>query len=135
MAVIAWDEKYSVSVRELDSQHQQLINIINELYDAMSAQKTSDVLGNILNKLIGYTKTHFATEEKYMEQYNYPDLASQKREHAAFTEKVLKFKEDFDGGRTTISVSITSFLKDWLINHISGSDKKYGPFLNSKGVR
>lgn len=135
MAVINWDEKYSVGVSEMDSQHKQLINIINELYDAMNAQKTSDVLGNILNKLIGYTKSHFSSEEKYMEQYGYPDLASQKREHAAFTDKVLKFKEEFDGGRTTMSVSITSFLKDWLINHISGSDKKYGPFLNSKGVR
>ena len=134
MAVLNWEEKYSVGVRELDSQHKQLIAILNELYDAMQSQKTNDILGQIISKLINYTKVHFTSEERYMTQYNYPDLASQKREHAAFTEKVLAFQEAFNSGRTSLSVSVTSFLKDWLVNHISGSDKKYGPFLNSKGV-
>lgn len=134
MAFIAWDEKYSVGVRELDNQHKQLISILGELYDAMQAQKANEVLGKLLTQLVTYTKTHFATEEKYMAQYGYPDLASQKREHEAFTKKVLDFKESFDSGRTSLSVSLASFVKDWLFSHISGSDKKYGPFLNSKGV-
>lgn len=134
MAFIAWDEKYSVGVKELDTQHKQLITILSDLYEAMQAQKANDVIGQIISKLVNYTKTHFTTEERYMTQYNYPDLASQKREHAAFADKVMKFKEEFDSGRTSLSVSVTSFVKDWLFSHISGSDKKYGPFLNSKGV-
>ena len=135
MVMIAWDEKYSVGIRELDSQHKQLVSILNDLYEAMQAQKTNEVLGKILNQLVSYTKAHFATEEKYMAQYGYPDLASQKREHEAFTKKVVDFKESFDSGRTSLSVSLTSFVKDWLFSHIGGSDKKYGPFLNSKGLK
>lgn len=134
MALIEWNDKYSVGVRELDSQHKQLVAILNELYEAMQSGKANDLIGQIINKLVNYTKTHFTTEEKYMSQYGYPDLASQQREHATFTDKVLKFKEDFDSGRTSMSVSVTSFVKDWLLSHISGSDQKYGPFLNSKGV-
>lgn len=135
MALITWDEKYSVGVSELDNQHKQLVAILNDLYDAMQAQKANDVIGTIITKLVNYTKTHFTTEERYMTQYAYPDLASQKREHEAFTKKVMDFKESFDSGRTSLSVSVTSFVKDWLISHISGSDRKYGPFLNSKGVK
>ena len=135
MAFIQWDEKYSVGVRELDNQHKQLVSLLSELYDAMQAQKANEVLGRILNQLVGYTKAHFATEEKYMAQYGYPDLAAQKKEHEAFTKKVIDFKESFDAGRTSLSVSLTSFVKDWLFSHIGGSDKKYGPFLNSKGVK
>lgn len=135
MAFIEWDEKYSVGVRELDSQHKQLIKILCELYEAMQAQKTNDVLGKILNELLSYTKTHFATEEKYMSQHGYPDLAAQKKEHEMFTAKIAEFKDSFDSGRTSISVSVTSFVKNWLFNHILASDKKYGPFFASKGIQ
>lgn len=132
MAFIVWDEKYSVGVPELDNQHKQLIAILSELYEAMQTQKANDIIGQIISRLVNYTRTHFSTEEKYMERVSYPDLAAQKREHAAFTEKVMKFKEDFDSGRTSMSVSVTSFVKDWLVNHISISDKKYTPYMQSK---
>lgn len=135
MGFITWDEKYSVGVRELDAQHKQLVQILSDLYDAMQAQKTNDVLGRILTQLVNYTKNHFATEEKLMAQCGYPDLAAQKREHEAFTKKVVDFKESFDSGRTSLSVSLTSFVKDWLFSHIGGTDKKYGPFMNSKGIK
>jgi len=69
-----------------------------------------------------------------MAQAGYPDLASQKKEHEVFTAKIQNFKDEFDSGRTSLSVSLATFVKDWLFGHISGSDKKYGPFLNSKGV-
>lgn len=29
---------------------------------------------------------------------------------------------------------IMAFLGDWLVKHIQGSDKKYGPFLKKKGL-
>lgn len=134
MAFFEWNDKYSVGVRELDSQHKQLIAILSELYDAMQSGKANDVMGQIINKLVNYTKTHFSTEERYMSQHGYPDLAAQQKEHAAFTDKVLKFKSDFDSGRLSMSVSVTSFVKDWLVNHISVSDKKYAPFFASKGI-
>jgi len=134
MAFIQWEEKYSVGVRELDAQHKQLVQLLGDLYDAMQAQKANEVLGKILNQLVGYTKAHFATEERLMTQAGYPDLAAQKREHEIFTKKVVDFKEAFDGGRTSLSVSLTTFVKDWLFTHIGGADKKYGPYLNSKGI-
>ena len=134
MAFFVWDNKYSVGIREIDEQHKKLINILNELYEAMQAQKASDVLGKVLLELVNYTKTHFATEEKYMAQFGYPDEAAHKREHVAFTDKVSTFKSDFEEGRTAMSVSVAAFVKDWLIRHISGTDKKYGPFFNSKGL-
>lgn len=134
MAFFEWNDSYSVGVRELDAQHKQLIAILSELYDAMQSGKANDIMGQIINKLVNYTKTHFATEEKYMSQYGYPDLAAQQREHKIFTDKVIKFKEDFNSGRISMSASVTSFVKDWLISHISGTDKKYTSFFQSKGV-
>jgi len=134
MVLFAWDAKYSVGVKELDSQHKVLVDMLNDLYDAMQTQKATAVIGGIISKLVSYTKTHFATEERLMERCSYPELASQQREHAKFTEKVMAFKNDFDAGKVTMTVSVTAFLKDWLSSHILGTDKKYGPYMNSKGI-
>lgn len=134
MALFPWNEKYSVGVREMDSQHKVLVDILNELFEAMQANKSKEILGTIISKLVNYTKTHFTNEERIMERYGYPDLAAQKKEHLAFINKITEYKNDFESGKVAMSVSITSFLKDWLINHISGIDKKYGPFFNEKGL-
>lgn len=134
MALFTWSNQYSVGVRELDNQHKGLIDLLNELYDAMNSGKSNEILGGIINKLVTYTRTHFATEERYMQTHGYPDYLSQKREHQMFTDKVMGFKNDFESGKIALTISVTTFLKNWLAEHISGSDKKYGPFLNSKGI-
>jgi len=48
--------------------------------------------------------------------------------------EATELKGSFDKGENIITVEVMNFLKDWLNNHIIGTDKKYGPFLNSKGV-
>lgn len=132
--LIEWNQGFSVGVTEMDNQHKQLVNLLNDLYSAMQSKKSSEIIGNVLNKLISYTKTHFTSEEEFMKKHSYPGLANQIKEHAAFVDKALKFKSDYDAGKTSMSVSITSFLKDWLVNHISVSDKKYGAHVNNRGT-
>ena len=134
MAIIQWKDNLSVNISEIDEQHKMLVTMINDLHDAMKLGKGKDALGDILNNLATYTVGHFGTEEKYFEQFDYPDTLSHRKEHQAFTEKVTGFIGSFNDGKAVLSMDVMSFLKDWLINHIQGSDKQYGPFLNSHGL-
>jgi hemerythrin-like metal-binding protein len=84
---------------------------------------------------VAYAGTHFRTEEKYFEQYEYPDRDNHKQAHVAFTQKVAAFKSEFDAGKRMLSMEVMNFLSDWLQTHIKGVDKKYGPFLNAKGLK
>jgi len=34
-----------------------------------------------------------------------------------------------------LSMDVMNFLKNWLSKHISDTDKKYGKYLNDKGLR
>jgi hemerythrin len=38
------------------------------------------------------------------------------------------------GASAALSIDVLRFLKNWLINHIQGSDQKYRPHLNAKGI-
>jgi hemerythrin len=135
MAFFNWSDKYSVSVSQMDSQHKQLIQYLNDLFDAMSKGQSKEIVGPILTKLVGYTKTHFSAEENYLKMYNYPEFAKQKKEHDAFVAKIQDFENEFKSGKLAVSLEISNFLKNWLAQHISIEDKKYGSFLNAKGLK
>jgi hemerythrin len=134
MALINWSDSLSVNVKEIDLQHSKLIDMINELNQAMKIGKGKDSLGKILNGLISYTATHFKQEERYFDKYGYPDTVNHKKEHAAFVKKVTDFKDGFEKNNLAVTMEVMNFLSDWLKNHIKGTDKKYSKFFNEKGL-
>lgn len=134
MAMFEWLPQYSVQIRSIDGQHQNLFRLAGELYSAMSAGQGKAALSRVLDRLVQYTAVHFAFEERLMEQNGYPDLAAHRVEHQALTRQVLKFQTDFEAGKVAISVQLLHFLKNWLQNHIASSDQKYAPFLKAKAV-
>jgi len=135
MSLIKWNDSFSVNVVKIDQEHKKLFEMVNELTDAMKAGHGKDVLGNILDRLISYTASHFQLEENYFQQVKYPEAAEHKKEHVAFVRKVTDFKREFDEGRATVSVNILQFLSKWLQTHIKGTDQKYSSFLNEKGIK
>ena len=134
MSLITWNDSYSVNIREIDRQHMKLVQIINELNEAMLEGKANDVLAKIVRELVSYTKTHFSKEEGYMERYGYPDVSAHKLQHSAFVNKISDLSDDFESGRLGVSIDLMKFLKDWILKHIKGTDMKYVPFLVGNGM-
>ena len=134
MALLTWSDKYSVNVKQFDDQHKKLVNMVNELHDSMKIGKGKEVLEKILAGLIRYTSTHFADEERLMQQHNYTGYEQHKKEHNLLVIQVLDLQKNYRGGKAILSQQVMTFLKDWLQKHIQGEDKNYGPFLNSKGI-
>lgn len=130
-----WSEQYSVGIVRLDDQHRKIFQLLNTLRQAMLEKKSEQVLTQIVNELAQYAKTHFASEEAYFQMYAYPEREAHKREHDAFVQKVRQFQEELIRGRATLTVDVFKFLSDWVKHHVLGSDKKYGPYLNAKGVK
>lgn len=134
MRSLEWNESMRVNVASVDQQHQELVRMIGALNDAMAAGASHEVLGQTITGLIDYTRTHFATEEAYFDRYGYPGAGTHKAQHEDFVSRVGDFKRGFDEGRLFLSLDVMDFLGQWLVEHIQGSDKEYGPFLNERGV-
>ncbi len=135
MALLAWDnDKYSVGVGSIDSQHSVLFRLINDLYEAMRTGQAQKLTGALLEKLVDYTQTHFAAEEKMMAAANYPGLADHQAKHRDLIRQVGEFVSRFERGEIALNLDLMSFLRDWLTNHIQKVDREYGPWLNEHGV-
>lgn len=133
--LVNWSNTLSVNVSEIDKQHKKLVEMLNALYKAMKDGKGDDVLGKLLNELVEYTVYHFDTEEKYFDKFGYPETAQHKREHQKLKSQVSDFVQKLKSGEAAITTDIMEFLKDWVINHIKKTDKRYGPFLRQNGLR
>ena len=134
MQLITWNDTMSVKIAEIDKQHQTLVNMINDLHEAMKSGQAKTIMGKLLEDLSNYTVTHFSYEEMLFEKFSYPMSATHKNEHIMFLTKVAGFKAKFESGSVSLSLEIMDFLKNWLLNHIEGTDKQYSAFLNKNGV-
>ncbi len=135
MALITWNKRYSVNIDVIDKQHMKLIELINDLNEAMKERKTKEILLNTILRLSDYTVSHFQYEEKLFKEYNYPETEKHKKEHDLFIKKVDEFKHGFDSGELMLSVDIITFLMEWLVNHIQITDKKYISLFHEKGLK
>jgi hemerythrin len=135
MPLVVWSEKLSVGVKAVDDQHTVLFDTINELHAAMMKGQARTIVGELLCKLLVYTRNHFSDEERMMEAANYPGLAAHQMKHRALTKQVEEYIARFQKGDLTLSNELASFLSDWLKTHILSVDQSYGPYLNEHGVR
>jgi len=133
---MTWNDSFSVGIPSIDQQHKKLIDLINELHDGIAANHAKEQLGHVLEGLIQYTASHFKYEEKFFVQTHYAQTEAHKKEHDDLTKQVLDVQKRFKSGETgTLSMEVMNFLKRWLITHIQGSDKKYGPHLAANGIK
>ena len=124
----------SVKIPEIDEQHKRLVNILNQLHDAMAKRTGQQALNTLFNELIEYTVTHFQTEEKYMRGTFFPGFIQHKRQHDELTIQATSLKTRFERGEMCITLQLMDFLKGWLVNHIQGTDKQYVDHFIKAGV-
>jgi hemerythrin-like metal-binding protein len=135
MALITWSDRMSVGVERIDKQHRQLIDLLNSLHAEMMAGRGLQAVSEVLDNLIKYAKTHFATEETLFRNHGYPQSQAHKQEHDELTDKAIALQREVSSGRATLTLPTMNFLKDWLSSHILKSDMAYRPFFAAKGIK
>lgn len=130
--LVEWSDKLSVGVERIDHEHKKLVALLNELHRALQAGTGEGALGGVLDGLIQYASYHFAHEEELFLRSNYPGYEKHLRQHKALTAKVLEIYADFQSGSATVRPEqVLEFLKNWLSQHIMGSDRDFGMYLNA----
>lgn len=135
MERIKWDDSFSVGVKVLDRQHQQIIEMINRLIETSNVSVDSELVSDTLAKMMEYASDHFETEEYLMKEHSYPDYKSNKDHHIEFKKNIARLSIDTIKYKNTVPLEILTYLKEWWMNHILKLDMKYKAFFVEKGVK
>lgn len=123
--LMKWDASFVLNIPEVDKQHKQLVDLVNQLHAAMKQQKDKSEIGNVLKGLGDYTVSHFSDEEKLMRQAGYNQLSAHQEIHKDLIAEILEFQAQYDAGDAMVSMELMDFLKTWLTDHIKGTDRQY----------
>jgi hemerythrin len=123
MELFTWSEALSVGNEFIDRDHQQLIALINTFHEAVSQQRDREAIETSLDRLIDYTRAHFAREEAAMQRIGYDDYPLHKQEHDVLIRDAVELKDIFTSGMAALSIKVSTFLKYWLLTHIMQTDR------------
>jgi len=118
----------------MDEQHAVLMDTLNDIRLALVHGQKREQVGEGLNRLIEFTRMHFASEEQLLEKQGFPGVAEHREAHqkllAQIEDAALRAQHNDD----LHMKSILLFLREWYMTHIEGLDSQYGSWLNARGI-
>jgi hemerythrin len=132
---IQWDDINSVGHELLDRQHQELVGLINDLYDMVSELSAADSLVRVcqtLDEVVRYTTVHFQLEEDILVRVEYPKLYQHRLAHHRMREKTLRLQQRFTPAPTrSAAFEVLWFLRKWWTAHINRIDATYSAHIDA----
>jgi hemerythrin-like metal-binding protein len=119
----------------IDEEHKKFIDIINKATYVQQYDDSPRAISEVLVEMTAYALEHFNTEETYMINFKYYDYKSHKDEHNNFSKIISNYCIKLMDGEFEIIDEILEYLKQWLVNHIQVTDKKYVVCFNGNGLK
>jgi hemerythrin len=132
---IEWSDTLGLGIDEIDSQHRVLVELIDEMHEAVHERHGGEVVRNVLSKIADYTKIHFAVEESLMRLLGHPAYEAHKAQHEELIRGILDIQKKMAIGMIAVGLEDTHVLKNWLTRHILESDRQYGRYFMEAGVK
>src|SRR5579863_1765826 len=118
-----WKYDLFLSVPEMDAEHHELVDIIENLRNAVAAGACADDCRRTLLELIQAAAKHFASEEQLMTTSGYSGYAEHRAQHEKLLAQLRGAESDFESGVIHPCDALSLFVEVWATEHILGPDK------------
>jgi hemerythrin len=134
MAFFEWKEEYSGGIQGIDEQHKVILELMNELFDAIRYEKEEATIKKVFVELLKYANYHFGLEAELFEKYVYEEREEHVRQHEHFIQKIKDLMiSDYLTDRN-IALETLHYLRGWFQEHMMKIDMEYCRFFIFKEV-
>jgi hemerythrin len=124
MTLIVWRDEFSVGVASVDQEHREMIELINELDNAMAQDADCITVISTLGEIYAKISAHFALEEKIMRDADYEEFASHKEDHERLLDSLLTIIDSVDDEGRYDRPELSSGLDRWFTDHFRTHDAR-----------
>lgn len=128
MTSARWTSDLATGNPDIDRDHHELVEILDQLKAAASGGDQKARLSNALDRFRSHVLDHFPSEEREMEAKGYPELPKHRIAHATLTDQVVELVAKDNDGQTVL-FSEVEHLAQALYRHILLDDKPFARFL------
>ncbi len=133
MSLITWKPEFAVGVESVDFEHEQMIKLINEIYDEMNTRRDADSIEQFLGDVHFAISAHFALEENLMREAAYPEYEAHKEEHEELLEQIRDLMDQFVFNPDKGFDLLQEKLSDWFEHHFAAFDARLHGQLHVRG--
>jgi hemerythrin len=136
MAFFQWKTGFDIGVAEIDRQHREFLECLNEVYDEAAAAGKAGIGKASVERLKRSARKHFEYEERLIQVARYAESEFQAQQHYVFNSRLLELEDERVSSDIEKLNVLLAMLRDWFLNHILQEDTKFVPFvaaLESRG--
>lgn len=124
VALIEWKDSYSVGVADVDYEHREMIDLINDLHERLSNKSDELDASTFLGKIFQAISSHFALEERFMQDHRYDQFSQHKAAHERLLDEIRDIMDDYEAAPEASSAELSHRLDLWFTEHFKTHDAR-----------
>ena len=124
MSLLTWSDQLELGHAEIDNTHREFVELLNAVGVAQG-----DAVLSALDDFKAHTEAHFAQEEAWMTEREFPPRHCHEREHRNVLEIVTEVRGRVAGGEREYGERLASALADWFPLHATSMDAMLALFM------
>jgi hemerythrin len=118
------------------AEHQVQMDLLRALRDTLGrGDEGRSASGGLLKQLLDYSEAHFLSEQLLMRLYAYPAYEEHVQEHDRLIGDLRDLSVAWTEGESEAAGSLLARVEDWLLTHMSTTDKALEGYLAERGPR
>ena len=120
----------------IEHQHNELVSLFTRLNEAVLNNESREVIYQMTDEVIAFTRLHFSTEEQLMILSGYPEIEWHKEQHKQLLKDALHFREKFDYIDEEL---FSEWFNHWpfarMLAHIQYADKQAADYIQQTRIK
>lgn len=128
-----WRREWESGNTDIDSDHQILVDWINQLLDMAAAAReggqSKEAASALLEQMLQHCRGHFDREEKILDQIQYPEYLEHQKLHQELLEEAQILQKKYLDDDIQPEEFYSFLLGKVVVGHIMTADAKFFPYL------